>query len=804
MTLVHWQDLRYGARMLIKKPGFTLIAVFTLALGIGANTAIFSVVNAVLLRPLPYPDPDQLVRVWETDAKSHQEKSTASFPCLRDWREQSQSFAQIAAYEHESFILTGGDEPERVVGLSVSANFFQTLGVKPALGREFLAEEDKYGGQRVVIVSHGLWQRRFAGDQQVIGRTMTINSKTHTVIGVLPPGVEYPELRREVWTPLALDPNRMEERGGHFLNVIARLKPGVSVQSAQAEMDAIARRLEQQYPDNNTNVGVLIMSLHGHLVGDVRRALLVLLGAVGFVLLIACANVATLLLARATARQKELAIRTALGASRGQLVRQLMIESVLLACLGGGAGLLLAFWGIDLLVAAIPGGIHNVKAVGLDSAVLGFTMTVSLVTGLIFGLAPALRGSNIDLNESLRDGMRGMTGSLRHQRLRNAFVVIEIALAMMLLAGGGLLIKSFWQLRQIRPGFDPERVLTLQLNLPETRYADEKQQNAFVTQTLERLAALPGVTAVGATTELPFTGSRTSSSIQIEGRAPLPRGQDLRADRRTVSADYFKAMGIPLLRGRGFTARDNAESPRLAIINEQAMRRFFPNEDPLGKQLIMQRNIKFEIVGVVGDVKHGDLIEETRPEIYTHTLQGSLRTWMDVAVRTAGDSEKLIASVRSAIRAVDPDQPVYNVLTMRQRLARSIATSRFNALLLGVFAAVAMILAATGIYGVMSYTVTQRTHEIGVRLALGAQRSNLLALVIRQGMRVALIGVGAGLISALALARLMTGLLYQVGMADPLTFTVVTVLLSAVALLACYVPARRATKVDPMIALRCE
>jgi putative ABC transport system permease protein len=799
-----WQDLRYGARMLLKHPGFTLVAIFTLALGIGANTAIFSVVNAVLLQPLPYPEPDRLVRVWETDARFPQEKQTASFPCLRDWREQSQSFAQIAAYEHESFILTGGAEPERVVGLAVSANFFQALGVKPALGREFLAEEDKYGGPRVVILSHGLWQRRFAGDQRVIGQTMTINSETYTVIGVLPPGVEYPEQRRGVWTPLALDPGRMEERGGHFLNVIGRLKPGASAQSAQAEMDAIARRLEQQYPNSNTNVGVLIMSLHEHLVGDVRRALLVLLGAVGFVLLIACANVATLLLARATARQKELAIRSALGAGRGRLVRQLMMESVLLACLGGSAGLLLAFWGIDLLVAAIPGSMHNVKEVGIDSSVLAFTMAVSLVTGMIFGLMPTLRGSKIDLNETLRDGSRGMTGSLRHQRLRNAFVVVEIALSLMLLAGGGLLIKSFWQLRQIRPGFDTERVLTLQLNLPEKRYTDAKQQNDLITRILERLAALPGVTAVGATTELPFTGSRTGSSIQIEGRALLPLGVDLRADRRTVSADYFQAMGIPLLRGRDFTARDNAESPRLAIINEQAARRFFPNEDPLGKRLIMGRDAKFEIVGVVGDVKHENLTEEPRPEVYTHTLQSSLRTWMDVAVRADGDAESLTASARSAIRAVDPDQPVYNVLTMKQRLGRSLANSRFNALLLGVFAAIAVILAATGIYGVMSYAVTQRTHEIGIRLALGAQRGNVLAMVIRQGMRIALIGVGIGLISALALARLMAGLLYQVGAADPLTFATVSVLLCAVALLACYAPARRATKVDPMIALRRE
>jgi putative ABC transport system permease protein len=793
------QDLRFGARMLLKKPGFTLIAVITLALGIGANTAIFSVVNAVLLQPLPYPDPDRLMRMWET---SRQEKSNLSFPCLRDWREQSQSFAQIAAYEYESFILTGGDQPERVSGAKVSDNFFQTIGLKPALGRDFLSEEDRYGGPRVAVISHGLWQRRFAGDQQLIGRALTINNETYAVIGVLPPGLEFPVSRVEIWTPLALDPKRIGERGDHFLNVIGRLNPGVSTQTAQAEMNAVARRMEEQYPNNNTGVGALIMPLSEELVGDVRRALFVLMGAVGFLLLIACTNVATLLLAQSAGRQKELAIRAALGAGRARLIRQLMVESLLLAAFGGGAGLLLAFWLVDLLAPAIPGGMYNANAVGLNSSVLYFTVGVSFVTGLIFGLAPALRGSKADLNESLRDGGRGMTGGLRHQRLRNVFVAIEMALALALLAGGGLLIKSFWHLRQIEPGFDPRHVLTLTLNLPETRYASAEEQNAFIARVLEHLAALPGVTAVGATTELPFTGSRTGSSFEIEGRAPLPRGQSLNADVRVVSADYFLAMGISLRRGRGFTSHDNAGSSGVAAINERAARLYFPNEDPIGKRVIMRGREKFEIVGIVGDLKHGSLKETTRPEIYRHAPQVSLRTWMDLAVRTESDPESLTTAVRDAIRAIDPDQPVYNVRTMEERLARSIATNRFYALLLGLFAAVAMALAAGGVYGVMSYTVTQRTHEIGVRMALGAQRGDVLSLVIRQGMAVALIGVGAGVIAALALARLMTGLLYEVGAGDPLTFVIATTLLSTVALLACYLPARRATRVDPMIALR--
>ncbi|MBO0724493.1 MAG: ABC transporter permease [Blastocatellia bacterium] len=797
-----WQDLRYGARMLMKRPGFTLVATMTLALGIGANTAIFTVVNAVLLRPLPYPDSDRLVRMWETDARSHQEKNTASFPCLSDWRERSQSFEQIAAYEHESFILTGGREPERVLGLNVSANFFESFGVKPALGRDFLEEEDRYGGPRVVILSHDLWQRRFAGDRQAIGQTMTINSETYTLVGVLPQGVEYPDPRIEMWAPLALAPRRLEERGGHFLNVIGRLKAGVSTAAAQAEMNAVARRMEEQYPDNNTGVGALIMPLRDQMVGDMRLALWTLMGAVGFVLLIACANVATLLLAQSAGRRKELAIRSALGAGRRRLMRQLMTETALLACLGGGAGLLLAYWLIDLLAPMIPLNAHSVKSMGLDSSTLVFTTSVSLATGMIFGMMPALRASKTDLNESLRDGGCGPGGGLRHRRLRDTFVVTEMALALALLVGGGLLINSFWRLRQIKPGFDPQHVLTLQLNLPKTRYAGAEQQNAFITRVLERLAALPGVTVAGVTTELPFTGSRTSGSFEIEGRAPLPRGQDRRADNRAVSIDYFKTMGIPLLRGRSFVAQDGAGSPRVAIINEQAARRFFPGEDPISKRLILRGTDKFEIIGMVGDVKHMNLTEETHPELYLYTSQVPLRTWMDVAVRTQGDPESLISVVRDAIRGVDPDQPVYSVRTMEQRLAGSIAANRFNALLLGLFAAMAVILAATGIYGVMSYTVMQRTHEIGIRMALGAQHGSVMTLIIRQGMTVILIGIGIGVIIAAALARLMRGLLYGVGAGDPLTYVFVIVLLSGVALLACYFPARRATRVDPMIAIR--
>ncbi|MBO0797888.1 MAG: ABC transporter permease [Blastocatellia bacterium] len=546
------------------------------------------------------------------------------------------------------------------------------------------------------------------------------------------------------------------------------------------------------------------MPLSEQLVGDVRRALLVLLGAVGFVLLIACANVATLLLAQAAGRQKELAIRAALGASRRMLIRQLMMESLLLSAFGGGAGLLLAFWLVDLLAPAIPGGIHNAKAVGLNSSVLGFTIAVSLLTGIFFGLAPALRGSKTDLNEALRDGGRGMTGGLRHQRLRNIFVAVELALALALLAGGGLLIKSFWRLRQIEPGFDPWHALTFTLNLPETRYAGAQQQNAFIARVLERLAALPGITAVGATSELPFTGSRTGSSFEIEGRPPLLPGQSLNAGARVVSADYFRAMGIPLRRGRGFTLHDDAESPRVAIINERTARSFFPNEEPIGKRVIIGGKEKYEIIGIVGDLKHDNLKETTRPEIYRHAPQVALRTWMDVVVRTAGAPEKMAAAVREAVRAVDPDQPVYNLYTMEERVVRSIAGNRFTALLLGLFAAVAMILSAGGIYGVMSYSVTQRTHEIGLRMALGAQHGDVLSLVIKQGMSVALIGIGAGVIAAMALTQLLRGLLYEVGASDPLTFAVVTALLSAVALLACYLPARRAARVDPMISLRCE
>ena len=792
-----WQDLKYGVRTLLRNKGFTIIAVLALALGIGANTAIFSVVNAVLLRPLPYPHPDRLVEVFESNKQSGEESGTISFPNLKDWKEQSQSFSQIAAYEYDRFILTGRDAPERFVGLNVAANFFQALDVSPASGRAFQAQEDQPGAPRVVILSHNLWQRRFAGDAKLIGQTLTLNNESYTVIGIMPQGFESPETGIELWSPLIVDPER--GRGGHFLSAIARLKPDVTIEQAQTEMDTIARRLAQAYPDTNKNAGVKLIPLRDYLVGNIRSMLLVLLGAVGFVLLIACANVAALLLAQATARQKEMAIRTALGAGRGRLVRQFLTESVLLSLLGGGLGLLLTLWGIDLLAAAIPGNIYNAKAIGVDTQVLGFTLLVSLLTGLLFGLAPALQSSQTDLNESLKEGGRGASGGRRRQRLFSALIVSEFALALVLLIGGGLLIKSFWRLQQIDPGFNPEHLLTMQLSLPKTRYAESQQQINFFNRVLEHVATLPGIEAVGLTSELPFNGSRTGSSFAIEGQTE----DSLHADNRTISSDYFRAMGIPLVRGRAFTPRDAANATRVAIINETSARRFWPAENPIGKRLIL-KEVKYEIIGIVKDVKHIQLTEETAPEIYVHYPQVPSRTWMDLAARTTNNPENSIASIRRAIREVDPNQPVYGVRTMEQKLSRSISAQRFSALLLGIFAAVALILAAVGIYGVIAYSVTQRTHEIGVRLALGAQAGDVFKLIVGQGLRLALIGVAAGLLGAFAVTRVMASLLYGVSATDPLIFFGVSLLLAAVAFLACYIPARRATKVDPMIALRYE
>jgi putative ABC transport system permease protein len=808
-TLV--QDLRYGLRMLAKSPGFTVVAALTLALGIGANTAIFSVVNAVLLRPLPYPDSDRLVMVWGKNLQKGFDWDLVSPADFADWQAQNDVFEQMAASRDAIYTLTGRVEPEQILGYRFSADFFQVMGVKPALGRTFLPEEDHPGNDRVVVLSHRLWQRRFSGDPRILGKTLILSGESYTVIGVMPPAFQHPIEAVELWTPLAVDPTLMSNRGRRFLRVLARLRPGVTLRQAQKQMDTLARRLEQQHPDTNAGEGVKIVTLRQQHVGDIQPALLVLLGAVGFVLLIACANVANLVLARAVARQKEIAIRTALGASRLRLVRQVLTESILLSLLGGVSGLFLALWSSSFLLAIFPNNIANlqiprVENIPIDARVLGFTVVIALLTGCVFGLAPALQATRSRLNDALKEMGRSATAGSREGRFRSLLVVSQIALALVLLAGAGLMIKSFLRLEQGDLGLNPENVLTEHVFLPQYKYGDAGKRRAFVRDVLRQVQALPGVKSVGAINFLPLSGFWGTVSFTVEGR-PSPRpGDEPEADNRVVTPNYFHTMGIRLLRGRDFREQDREGAPQVAIINDTLARRFWPGEDPLGKRLNLgdaNSPSWWEVVGIVGDVKAFGLEKETHHDIYRAYDQVPFPLIV-FAVRTASDPMALTTAVRNAIWAVDKDQPVFKVLSLNQLAAESITLRRISTLLLGAFAALALILAAVGIYGVISYSVSQRTHEIGIRMALGAQPRDVVKLVVGQGMTLTLIGVAAGLGAAFGLTRMLSSLLYGVRPTDPITFAGVSLMLTAVALVASYIPARRATKVDPMMALRYE
>ncbi|HEX8144777.1 MAG TPA: ABC transporter permease [Pyrinomonadaceae bacterium] len=813
MIETFWRDVRYGARLLAKRPGFTLVTVLALALGIGANSAIFSVVNAVLLRPLPYEDPERLVMVWERRPRQNRDAGPVSPADFIDWQSQTQSFERMAAYSPVAFNLTGTGEPEQINSQIVTQGFFQVLGIKAALGRTFLQEADQPGGERRVVLAHGLWQRRFGADPSIIGRSLMLNDESFTVVGVMPPDFQYPDKATELWaTPRRFVPE-MSVSGNtdpatirtlHYLSVVARLKPGVSLNQSQAEMETVAARLEQQYPAENTGHTARVVSLHEDLVGDVRPALLVLLGAVGFVLLIACANVANLLLARATARHKEMSIRTALGAGRLRLIRQMLTESALLSLAGGAVGLLLALWGIDLLVALSPGNLPRLKEITLDARVVGFTLLLSLLTGIIFGLVPALQASKLDLISSLKEGGRSsMEGFSRH-RMRSALIVLEVALALVLLVGAGLMIRSFQRIQQVSPGFNPNNLLAMELSLPRSKYAEKERIVNFQNQILERIGALPGVESVSSTWMLPLSGQDAGRGFDIEGYTPAPN-ERTNAAFSAVSPRYFQTMEIPVRMGREFNEQDTAAATGVIIVNETFARRYFPNADALGKRVKLRGddNPWLTIVGVVGDVKHTELTAEPRTQLYLSSLQSPF-PFINVVVRTANDPASLAAAVRKEVWAVDKDQPVAEVETMLQLVSNSVARARFNTLLLGLFAFVALLLAAIGLYGVMSYSVTQRTHEIGIRMALGAQRRDVLKLVVGQGMILAFAGVVLGLCAAFALTRLMASLLFGVTATDPWTFIGVAVVLSAVALLATVIPARRATRVDPMIALRYE
>ncbi len=803
-----WQDLRFGARMLLKQRGFTLIAVLTLSLGIGANTAIFSVVNAVLISPLPYRAPDRLVQVWEHNRPKNKPHGPVAPANFLDWKGQNRSFEGLAAYDNfPSFNLTGVGEPERIQGVRVSVGLFSLLGVGAVAGRTFTGEEERRGNHQVALLSNRLWQRRFGADPGLVGRTLSLNDQSFTVVGILPPDFRFLPEEHEIFVPMVLDGWEAAARGTHPLRVVARLKEGVTLQQAQSEMDQIARRLEQNYPNSNTGVGVNLVPLQEQLVGESRRALLILLGAVAFVLLIACANVANLMLTRAVTRRKEMAVRLALGAGRARLIRQLLTESALLAGTGGIGGLLLSLWSVQVLKtflvqnALLPRG----ETVALNGRVLVFTLGISLVTGLVFGLAPGLAAAKTDLNEALKEGGRRASGGARDRRLRQALVVGEVALALVLMVGAGLMIQSFLRLRSVDPGFQPENVLAVDISLPNSRYQNGRQVWHFQHQLLERVAALPGVRSVGAAAYLPFSGTHNSWTIQIEGSQSQPAVRYLEPGWRPVTANYFRTLGIPLVKGREFAAADDDEAaPGAAILNEAAARACWPGEEPLGNRFKLEgRN--YTVVGVVKDVKHARLDGNSEPEIYFPYSQLPI-TWrgMTVVARTAAAPEQLAAALRSAVQELDKDQPIYNVRTLEGLLAKSVARPQFNLLLLGSFAVLALVLASLGLYGVMSYTVSQRTHEIGIRMAFGAQPRDALRLVIGAGLTLTLIGIATGGLAAFALTRVMESLLFGISATDPLTFAAVAFLLIAVALLACYLPARRATKVDPLVALRCE
>ncbi len=798
------QDLRYGFRLLRKRPGFTFVTVFTLALGIGANTAIFSVVNATLLRPLPYGQPERVMAIWQNDLKGGVEREDVSPANFLDYRARNQTFEEMAAIEPFSHSLTGEGEPESFKSWLVTEGFFRVLSTNALHGRTFLPEEHLQGGARAVVISHGLWQRRFGGDPSLVGRQFVLNGQPHTVVGVMPPEFQYPE-GRDLWVPRVARERDAQVRGVTYLRTVGRLKPGVTPEQARADMSRVAEGLAQEYPQTNGAMGVTVVPLPEQLTGHIRPALVVLLAAVGLVLLIACANVANLLLARGLERQREFAVRTALGARRGRLVRQLITESFVLALTGGICGVILSRWLIDLILAFTPEGLLGARQVVVDARVLAFAFAAAVLTALLFGLLPSLQSSKPNLTGALKEGGRTGAGSSSRQRLRHALVVAEIAMSLVLLVGAGLLMRSFVRLLSVDPGFAADRVAALEVHV-WGKYRTPEQRRAFFDDTLSRIAALPGVEAAGAASSLPFIQMDSSAPLTIEGRpAPAP-GEEPSAYYITATADYFRAMNVPVREGRTFAPTDSEEARTVAVVNETMARRYWPGESAVGRRFTVEwdeQPTTIEIVGVVGDVRHRGLDAEPRPEFFLPHAQDSSGSMIYV-VRTNIDPQTLLPSVKGAVWAVNKDIAFDRAVTMGQLMTKSLGERRFTLLLLGSFALLSLALAGVGIYGLISFSTSQRTHEIGVRLALGAAERDIFKLIIGQGMILTLAGVGLGVVVALAATRFISGLLFGVSALDPATYAAVALMLSAVALLACYVPARRAMKVDPMVALRYE
>jgi putative ABC transport system permease protein len=795
-TLFH--DFRYAFRLLRKSPGFAVAAVLTLALGMSANTVMFSVLNTVLLRPLPYPQPDRLVQIWETDARRGDMHGVVSPYNFLDWRTQSQAFEQMATYEYSSVVLTGQKSSARLSTLFVTASFFDVLKVSPLKGRTFLPDEDQPGKPRVAVVGYGAWQRHFGGDPKIVGKSVLLDDQAYSIVGVMPAGFGLPRDRTDVFCLPGFD-LKGTSRASHYLQSMGRLKPGVTLQQAQTEMNTIAERLAATY--HQPGDGVRLVSLQDEVIGNARRSLLVLWVAVLAVLLIACANVAGLLLARAVGRQKEVAIRSALGGTRARLMQQFLAESVLLATLGGILGVALSYSAGRFVVSASQGAVPRLRDLQMDGRVLAFTALACLLTGIAFGLAPALSALRIDLISSLKESCAASQITDR-LHLRSLFVVAEVALAMVLLVGGSLLAKTLWWLQHVDTGFRAENILTFRFTVPPKKFATSAQRSEIYERVAEQLAALPGVESVGATNDLPFGGSRSGSSFEIEGRAPDPQLL-LHAGYRTVSPGYFSTMRIRLLQGRDFSLHDNHDGVGVAVVNQAFVKKFFANEDPLGHRLKSHDHL-YEIVGVVGDVKHEDLGAPSFPELYLCNLQAEIPPWTFFAVRSRTEPKALIPTVREAMKQIAPEEPIQGVNTMTDLVEYWMSPQKFNSLLLAIFAGLALVLAAIGIYGIIAYSVVQRTREIGIRMALGADRTNVLRLILRQGARIGMLGLVIGAAAAYLSTRALSSMLYGVDPHDPMIFAAIAVSLFVVVVLASYLPARRATRVDPLIALRYE